>query len=51
MRKLGKNVIVYIDNELRSWLDEKSKNGYKMASFIRHLLRKEMEKEGGADGR
>ncbi len=45
MGKLDKSVLVYIDAEIRSWLEEKVNNGYKMGGLIRHLLRKQMEYE------
>ena len=38
-------MLVYIDTELRSWLDEKVSRGYKMGGLIRHILRKQMEAE------
>ena len=33
-----KPVILYIDNELAKWLDEKVNQGYKKASLIRKIL-------------
>jgi hypothetical protein len=45
MGKFGKQVVVYLDSELADWLSGKSDNGYKKASFIRHLLQEHMEFE------
>lgn len=47
MEKLDKIVMVNIDRELCSWLDEKVSRGYKKGSLIRHILRKQMEFERG----
>jgi len=47
MGKLDKSVLVYMDAELRSWLDDKAKRGYTMGGVIRHVLRKQMEFEKG----
>ena len=45
MRRLDKQVLVYVDAELRSWLDEKAGMGYTMGGLARHMLRKQMELE------
>ncbi len=45
MGKLDKQVLVYVDAELRSWLDEKASRGYTMGGLVRHMLRKQMEFE------
>jgi hypothetical protein len=45
MEKFGKQVIIYMDAELRSWLDAKVKDGYKMGSFIRYVLKRQMDSE------
>lgn len=45
MGKLDKSILVYVDAELRAWLDEKVSRGYKMGALIRHVLRKQMEYE------
>ena len=47
MGKLDKTVTVYVDSELRSWLDEKSDSGYKIGSLVRHILRRQMAFEKG----
>jgi hypothetical protein len=47
MGKLDKTVTVYVDSELRSWLDEKSDRGYKIGSLVRHILKRQMEFEKG----
>ena len=33
-----KQVILYVDDELAKWLDEKANQGYKKASLIRKIL-------------
>ena len=47
MEKLDKQVLVYVDSELRSWLDEKASRGYKIGRLVRHILRRQMEFEKG----
>ena len=42
---LKKHVTIYIDEDLQSWLGAKAAKGYKKASLIRHILRKQMEFE------
>lgn len=37
--------MIYVDSEMRSWLDDKVVRGYRMGGFIRHILRKQMEFE------
>lgn len=47
MKTLDKTVIVYVDSEMRSWLDEKARRGYKVGSLVRHILKRQMEFEKG----
>ena len=34
----GKQIQVYISEDIRLWLEEKAKQGYKKATLIRHIL-------------
>lgn len=45
MKRIGKILTIYVDEELGLWLDEKATCGYKKAPLIRHILRKQMESE------
>ncbi|MCL5100001.1 MAG: hypothetical protein M1158_02675 [Candidatus Marsarchaeota archaeon] len=38
-------IVVYIDSELSEWLSKKAADGYKKGSFVRHLMRRQMEFE------
>ena len=50
MEKLEKPVTIYVDSELRAWLDRKASQGYKIGSLIRHMLRNRMECEKVGEG-
>ena len=34
----AKKLVVYLTDEIDSWLNAKSKEGYKKASLVRHVL-------------
>ena len=38
MEKLSNRILVYLNDELMEWLDEKARNGYKKATLIRKVL-------------
>lgn len=46
-KKSGR-VLVYLDGDLSAWLEGKALEGYKKASFIRHVLYREMDAEKDA---
>ncbi|MEM3875908.1 MAG: hypothetical protein QXP35_02430 [Candidatus Micrarchaeaceae archaeon] len=48
MKKLEKQIVVYINSDLDEWLSAKTANGYKKASLIRHLLQKQVDFERNA---
>ncbi len=35
---MSKRILVYLNDELAAWLDEKAQNGYKKATLIRKVL-------------
>lgn len=41
-------VMVYLDDDLSSWLEGKALEGYKKAALIRHVLYREMDAEKDA---
>jgi hypothetical protein len=43
--KLGRRVLVYLNDEIADWLESKALEGYKKTAFVRQLLRKEMQRE------
>ena len=45
MKKLGKQMTLYVDDRMSLWLDGKAAKGYKKASLIRHILQDRMEFE------
>ena len=42
-----KDIVIGVDDDIYGWLEEKSRRGYKKASLIRHILRKQMDFEKG----
>ena len=38
-------VVIYVEEEERRFLENKSKEGAKMSSYVRSLVQKEMKKE------
>ncbi|MHB1830739.1 MAG: hypothetical protein ACYCO0_05090 [Candidatus Micrarchaeaceae archaeon] len=38
MEKLNNRILVYLNDELAEWLNEKARNGYKKATLIRKVL-------------
>jgi hypothetical protein len=45
MRKLGRKVTVYLDEETCDWLDGKALEGYKKAALVRRIIAKHRESE------
>lgn len=46
MEKHGKQIIIYVDERMASWLDGKVARGYKRSGLIRHILQDRMDFEG-----
>ena len=38
MKKLSNRILIYLNDELTGWLNEKARNGYKKATLIRKVL-------------
>jgi hypothetical protein len=45
MERLQTHIVIYINAELSSFLIKKAESGYKISSYVRFLIQKEIEKE------
>jgi uncharacterized protein YfbU (UPF0304 family) len=45
MNKTQKSIIVYINEPIITFLNNKAESGYKISSYVRFIILKEMKKE------
>ena len=45
MNKTQKSIVVYVNEPIIAFLNVKAENGYKVASYVRFLILKEMKEE------